>query len=249
MGYGTNSNGLFYSAKLESVYIGRNLIYPSTSGSKRCPFYAQPITSVTIGEKVESVGPELFKGCTRLTSIVLPESVKLIEESAFESCTGLTTAEMSKVALIHKNAFKGCTSLTNVNVGSNARVLENSAFEGCASLKSINLPKVALIYSDAFKDCSGLQSVIMGPDIRTIDANAFNGCTGMKNMYVYSDEAPACDASTFTNVPVITDIHVIKGSRSQYERDEVWNRVAVITDDLNGDEDPGETDIEFYAIG
>ncbi|MDE5757724.1 MAG: Ig-like domain-containing protein, partial [Allobaculum sp.] len=32
-------------------------------------------------------------------------------------------------------------------------------------------------------------------------------------------------------------------------RDDVWNRFAVITDDLNGDEDPGETDIEFYAIG
>ncbi|MDE6272811.1 MAG: leucine-rich repeat protein [Muribaculaceae bacterium] len=252
--YSSNSTstgkGLFYDAPLESVYIGRNLSYNSEQNHGYSPFYGKTkLVDVIFGENVESVGTNLFRRCREILSITLPQSVKVIEEGAFMNCSKLTSIEMSRVALIHKNAFSGCSSLENVNVGSTLRVLEDSAFQDCSSLKSINLPTIALIYSSAFKNCSSLQNVILGSDIRTIGAEAFSDCSAMKNIYVYSDEAPACETSSFTNVPVIADIHVVKGTRSQYVRDDVWNRFAVIIDDLDGNEDPGDVNIEFSAIG
>lgn len=243
-----SNNVIFEKSTLKDLYLGRNLSYDKTK-AEYAPFYSTSVETVTFGDKVESIGKYLFQNCKNLKSVVLPESVKLVEESAFQGCTGLTSVEMAKVALIHKNAFNGCTSLENVKVGDAARVLENGAFQGCSSIKSINLPAVALIYPKAFMGCTGLQTVTLGQYIRTIQADAFNGCTGMKRMYVYSELPPACEASTFTNVPVITDIHVVKGTRSLYVKDDVWNKFAVFIDDLSADETPEDAKVELSAIG
>jgi hypothetical protein len=48
------------------------------------------LTSITIGNSVESIGESAFSGCTSLTSITIPDSVKSIEAKAFDLCFSLT---------------------------------------------------------------------------------------------------------------------------------------------------------------
>ena len=82
--------GLFKDCPLESVYLGRNLLYNSYQGSLGYMKYTSPfldqkenLTSVTISNSVTSLKPYLFQGCSKLKDIAIPSSVKSIGVNAF----------------------------------------------------------------------------------------------------------------------------------------------------------------------
>ena len=49
------------------------------------------LTSVVIGDSVESIGSYAFWMCSSLTSVVIPDSVTSIGYSVFYGCSSLTT--------------------------------------------------------------------------------------------------------------------------------------------------------------
>ena len=62
--------GLFYDCPLEEVYLGRNLSYSSDGRQGYSPFYNKTtFSTLTIGDKVTSIGDYAFSGCYRLTAI------------------------------------------------------------------------------------------------------------------------------------------------------------------------------------
>ena len=76
------------------------------------------IPSVYNGEKVTSIAPVAFFGCSNLTSIMIPDSVTSIGWSAFDDCAGLTSISIpNSVTSIGKFAFRGCTSLKTITMG------------------------------------------------------------------------------------------------------------------------------------
>lgn len=81
-------------------------------------FYGCPLSTVTIGARVEKIPNGLFfdAGSFVFQTIVIPENVKSIGSYAFHSCETLNT----------------------VTIGSGLTVVEDYAFEGCASLKTVN---------------------------------------------------------------------------------------------------------------
>ena len=75
-------------------------------------------TSVTLSERITSIGEKAFLGCSALESIVIPSSVETISENAFSQCTSLKTITINKA----ENSITGSpwgadTEITNIKWG------------------------------------------------------------------------------------------------------------------------------------
>lgn len=71
-------------------------------------FKGTSITKVTVGKNVSKIGPNAFKGCTKLRTVVLKAGVKTIGTRAFYGCSKLTKVTIRSKVLktVKKNAFK-----------------------------------------------------------------------------------------------------------------------------------------------
>ena len=73
------------------------------------------IASVTIGDKVKSVGRKAFSWCTKIKTLVLGDSVTELGVEAFYSCTFMDSVVIgSGLKTVADNAFYKCNVLTNV---------------------------------------------------------------------------------------------------------------------------------------
>jgi len=76
---------------------------------------SSPLTSVTIGSSVKTIGTRAFEYAEALTTITIPNSVTTIGSEAFIYCTGLKNVTLGTgVTSIGSEAFSGCTALTDV---------------------------------------------------------------------------------------------------------------------------------------
>lgn len=90
--------------------------------------YKDEITSVIIGDGVESIGSYAFEGCVNLQNVNISESVGQIGSGAFNNCTSLANVNFNGLSdLGCSNAFKDCDKLESVNV---PECFENNAFCG-----------------------------------------------------------------------------------------------------------------------
>ncbi len=91
--------------------------------------------NITSGKNIPSWA---FNNCTGLTSITLPERLLSIGEYAFSGCTSLTSITISEnVTDIANYAFYGCISLTSITIPNRVTYIGLSAFEGCTSLVNV----------------------------------------------------------------------------------------------------------------
>ena len=96
------------------------------------------LTSVTIGNSVESIGKYAFAYCTGLTSITIPNSVTSIGGSAFYECSGLTSVTIgNSVTSIGYGAFAGCSNLTSINIPNSVTEIEDYTFSHCSGLTDV----------------------------------------------------------------------------------------------------------------
>ena len=95
--------------KLKTVELPGNL---KTIG--KCAFEGSSIESITLPDKITSIGDYAFAYCRNLKSIKLPSGLKTIGESAFSD-----------------------TKLVDVKIPASVRELANSCFDGCQSLKTL----------------------------------------------------------------------------------------------------------------
>ena len=117
LSFGSNdSNPLFYSCPLDSVYIGGNITYP-TSGSKGySPFYRNTnLRSVVITDKETEISENEFYGCSNLKNISMGDGVETIGKWAFSGCSSLDYfAFGSGMKTIGEEAFSDCTAMTKL---------------------------------------------------------------------------------------------------------------------------------------
>ena len=144
------------------------------------------LTSITIPTSVTSIGQFAFSGCSGLTSVTIPNSVTTIGSSAFANCSGLTSITIpNSVTSIGEKTFSDCRGLTSITIPNNVTTIGNSAFSYCGGLTSITIPNsVTSIGGYAFYGCGGLTSVVIGSGITSIGSYAFSNTNLKKTIWL-----------------------------------------------------------------
>ncbi len=118
----------------EASYQGVN--YMITAVGDRAFFQCSNITTIILGNNVETVGVYAFYGCTSLTNLNLGH-VKTLKDCAFGDCRGLTQVTIpNTVTSIGVYGFGGC-GLTSVLIPASVQFLGERIFYSCTSLENI----------------------------------------------------------------------------------------------------------------
>ena len=104
---------LFKDCPLDSVYIGGDISYDSSSGGGYSPFYRNTsLRSVVITGLEEEVPDNEFYGCTNLRNVSIGSNVKKIGKWAFSGCSNLDYFSFGKsVESIGEEAFSDCVNM------------------------------------------------------------------------------------------------------------------------------------------
>ena len=143
------------------------------------------LTSVSVGNGVQSIGKYAFEACNSLNNLQIG-SVNYIDERAFGNCTSLTSIELpNNLISIGQGAFAFCKALTSVDLGNSVEDIGTQAFVLCESLSSIILPNtVKYIGVHAFSNSPKLATVSIGNSVTTIDKSAFYNCKSLKSITI-----------------------------------------------------------------
>ena len=110
------SNGslpLFSDCPLDSVCIGGNISYNTSSSYGYSPFYRNTsLRAVVISDKEEEISDNEFYGCTNLKNVTIGGDVKKIGKWAFSGCSNLDYFTFGKSGeTIGQEAFSDCVNL------------------------------------------------------------------------------------------------------------------------------------------
>jgi len=215
------------SSKLDSLSLNCNLQITNYSTGATSPF--STISSLTIGDHVNSIGNYAFIGCNKLLNINVPNAVTSIGNSVFAGCTKVTDITLgNSLAQLGTGVFTGCSSLLNINVN-NANVSYSSingvlfSFDKltliqypCGRSGSYEIPaQVKTIGTSAFSMCTGLQSVTIPQSITSIQSSAFANCSGMTDVTIghadsISTAVVSISTDAFTNCVAIATLALNK---------------------------------------
>ena len=151
-----------------------------TSIGKRAFYDCKNLTTLVLGEDIKTIGNYAFECCTSLTGVTIPQSVTSIGYSAFEGCTHLNPLIINGPTLIGKHAFTGCTSLTSLTLCPDIQTIGDYAFDD-TSLETVTLPKnLTSIGEYAFACCSELESITIPEKVKTINPKTFADCSKLE---------------------------------------------------------------------
>ena len=113
---------LFADCPLDSVYIGRDISYNTTSEYGYSPFYRNSsLRAVKITDKETEISENEFYFCTNLKRVIIGDGITNIGKWAFSGCSSLKSfAFGTQVKSIGQEAFSDCAAM--VEIVSKARV-------------------------------------------------------------------------------------------------------------------------------
>ena len=113
---------LFEDCKLDSVYIGGNIVYKTSSDDDDIHFEGSP-----------------FYNNTSLRTVKISDAETTIYDNEFYGCTNLQNVSIGdNVKSIGKWAFSGCSSLKNFTFGSGLQSIGQEAFSDCINITQIS---------------------------------------------------------------------------------------------------------------
>lgn len=138
------------------------------------------MTNVTLN-KVQDIGIDAFKGCSKLETIGWSTTtLKSVGSYAFSGCAidNLQWAESTWVANVSwgENVFEKNKSLGSVSFPDNMKSVPAGMFYDCSALTTVKLRNCEQIKSGAFEDCTSLKSVDIPASVTYIASRAFAGC-------------------------------------------------------------------------
>ena len=91
------------------------------------------ITSVKIGNYVESIGDYAFENCSGIKTLTIGDGVKIIEDYCFRYCTGLTSIDLGKsMQRVCCGAFYNSKNIATIKIPDTVRSIEEYAFDKTA---------------------------------------------------------------------------------------------------------------------
>ncbi len=188
-------NSLKYTGSDENTgfVLSKDLISIGKNAFEEC--YA--ITTLTVGDRLETIDNYAFRKASNLKNLKLGEenNIKTLGDSAFEG-TRLNSMEsepikMPKLETIGKRAFASITSyFSYFELGKNVKSIGDEAFLGCSSLIKFAYDKDVVIESfgeKVFSNDTALEEIRPAGDttnldnrlpdsLTTIPSLTFNGC-------------------------------------------------------------------------
>lgn len=193
----------FYLCPLEEAYIGRNITseyyYPSWGeivyDAANLFHYIDTIKKITIGNKVTTIRPGMFRGQTLLETVIIGNSVKEIKGDAFITCSSLRDVifpeGLSSLERIDSYAFYDCESLPDIVIPEGVTSIGEYAFQGCKAAKSIVIPTtVKTIPESCFEHCESIVSLTIPANVDSICNYAFADCLSLKDIHIADSENP-----------------------------------------------------------
>ncbi len=204
------AGGTFYGCNsLESVVLPESLLSIDDRFG-RGAFESCGLKSVTIPNRVTSIGSYAFSSCDELTSVIIPVGVMSIGSNAFSYCNSISSLTIpSSITKMETLAFCWCENLTSVEIQNGASTIGEWAFYGCYNLTNVTIPQsVTSIGSAAFYFCSSLSNVVIPKGITSIEAWAFSNCSSLTNVVIPEgvtnlgwDAFQDCSALTDVTIP------------------------------------------------
>ena len=135
-------------------------------------FDCSSLTTLKIGENVQTIPANAFKGCNKVTNLIIPNSVTSIGSNAFSNFNGTFITIPKSVASIGSNAFRNCARLTTVYYNAE-NATGSSAFSNCANLTTIHIGADVHEIHPVFSGCSSVHLVVaLGPTPAVLESNA-----------------------------------------------------------------------------
>ena len=108
------SNPLFVDCPLDSVYIGRNILYETSAEYGYSPFYHnETLRTVVITDKETEISDNEFYSCTNLQSFKIGDGVTRFGNWAFSGCSSLKSLGFgTELQSIGQEAFSDCSAVT-----------------------------------------------------------------------------------------------------------------------------------------
>ena len=200
-GYGVCST----STKLETINIPNQITEIPMNA-----FDLTKITTLILGENVQTIGQQAFNACTELVSIDCSKSkLTSIGSEAFLSCSSLTDITLSNnITTIYSDAFKRCTSLKSFNMPNSITQMGINIFEDCTSLESFTFNSTYnTVTQGMFKGCTALKEITLPNNITKITAYAFSGCTSLETVNM-SNRITMIMTEAFKNCTSLTNINL-----------------------------------------
>lgn len=173
--------------------------------------YCDSIEEVVFGEKVDTIGRQVFRSCINLKKVVIPSNVSRIEYLPFDGCTSIESfiledGDELNVQIWNKPVkfvyfgrqinydpdswrYLGYSPFANgrvdkgVEFGPRVKKIAYSYFRNCANLSDVVIGKgVELIETHAFRECVSLEQINIPSNVKSIAADAFYGCNGLKKL-------------------------------------------------------------------
>ena len=187
---------------LETLRLNQKSVTGKIIASQGAYLGAKPNTTVTtviLGNTVETIEQAAFDSFTALESVNIPSSVTSIGAYAFYGCTSLSSALTipDGVTELPTEVFRNCTSLTSVTLPAQMTSIGHGCFNNCHltaitipeglteiapytfyynRFKSVGIPEgVTTIGEGAFRACQDLETVTLPSTLETIGEEAFVG--------------------------------------------------------------------------
>ncbi len=140
------------------------------------------LTTITLTNKIITIGEGAFEGCTSLKSFELPTSVTAISNNMLKGCTTLANVTLhNQLTSIGEYSFANCTKIARMELPESLQTINKGAFAGCSKLENINIPEsITKIPDYTFNNCHVLDSITFPPNLTEIGSHAFYSCKRIK---------------------------------------------------------------------
>ncbi len=221
------------------------------------------VTQVELREDTKGIASSVFSNCSSLESITIPDRVTSIGQDAFYKCSSLESITIpDSVTSIGKEAFYNCSSLTSVTIPDSVTSIGSGAFYECSSLKAVYITDIAawcnisfgstvanplyfaknlylnnelvtdLVIPDgvtsignyAFDNCSSLTSITIPGSVTSIGYCAFYNCSSLTSITI-PDSVTSIGDYAFEYCSSLTSV-TFEGTIEQWnaiEKGSDWN--------------------------
>ena len=223
---GGKSDAYFFPASVETI--------------REYAFYGSLLTSISIPDTIENIGPFTFSYCKKLESINhYSENISYISECMFAFCENLDSFTIpGNITDIRDRAFAYCYSLSEIRIPDSVINMGYSVFSSCTGLSSVMLPEVdtfSTISETCFSGCknlskitipdnvtsigygafvsSGLSAIELPDSVVIIGERAFSECTSLAS-FTFPPEVKVIEDNTFKGCSSLTEIDIPDGIES-----------------------------------